>query len=266
MRAAVPGRNRWPARGRRAAPGRALSVIAALLALALPGCFSEILPAPPVSTLAFACAVIDPTETPRVHIVSSADDVTLDTAPALAALAAELVRISGRDPEAVTIGSRDAPPQPRNGWNETRLADWARDQPFLARTTVTVHVLWLATFSPEHQLAIVPAPGAVVVAQDAVREAAARLGRPEADVARAALLHAAGHALGVTNRGIPVQDPDLQERESTPGHDADPASALAAGWDDARTATWAANATYDRYPDAALADWQAARGPDGVCP
>jgi hypothetical protein len=77
------------------------------------------------------------------------------------------------------------------------------------------------------------------------------------------LLHHLGHALGLVNRGIPVQDPALHEREGPPGHEPDPASVLAAGWDRASTMEWAPGATYTRYSVGAVSDWQGARS--GVC-
>ena len=242
------------------------SLAALALALALPGCFSEILPQGPVSTLAFACAAIDPATAPRVRILSYAGDgVTLATGPATGLLALRLAELSGRDPSLVAASSLPAPDEPGAGWSETRLAEWVRGEPFLGRGQVTLRVLWLEGVGDGHRAGLVPAPGAVVLSQQAIVAGAARIGHPPDEVAAAVLLHFAGHALGATNRGIPVQDPDLQEREGPPGHDADPRSVLAAGWEDARTMAWAADAAYDRYPDAALADWQAARADAGVC-
>ncbi|MEK6975308.1 MAG: hypothetical protein AABY18_03090 [Candidatus Thermoplasmatota archaeon] len=230
------------------------------------GCLTEILPGPPVSTLAFACAAIDPVAVGRLRIVSYTDDrVDLATTGLMDALTARIAEVSGRNVSAISRLERPAPPEPEHGWNENRLAEWVRNEPFLGRGQVTLRVLWLTTFGDGTQTAMVPAPGAVVLSQEAIITGAARLDRAPEDVALAVLLHVTGHALGVTNRGMPVQDPELQEREGPPGHDADPASVLAVGWDDARTMAWAANATYDHHPAAALADWQAAREPGGVC-
>lgn len=243
--------------------GRALAVLA--LAMAVPGCFSEILPGPPVSTLAFACAVIDPLTAERMRIVSYVDeDDGFDVATPMQALVEQLSNATGRAPTATSLLTREAPAHPRGGWNESRLAAWVRDEPFLGRGQVTLRVLWLASLDGD-DAGLVPAPGAVVLSIAAIRAGADRLGHADAEVATAVLLHFTGHALGLTNRGIPVQDPDVQEREGPAGHDADPASVLAVGWDDARTMAWAHDATYDRWPDAALADWQAAREPGGVC-
>lgn len=241
-------------------------LLAAALAVAVPGCFSEILPQPPVSTLAFACAAIDPATMPHLRVLTYVgDDVGLQVEAATDVLEAALFNVSGRPPEGISRATLDAPAEPKGGWNESRLAAWVRDQPFVGRGQVTLRVLWVPELSDAHRTGMVPAPGAVVVSQAAVAEAAAATGHTRLEVATAVLLHYVGHALGATNRGIPVQDPDLQEREGPPGHDADPASVLAAGWEDARTVQWAANATYDHWPDAALADWQAARGEHGVC-
>ena len=244
-----------------------LGVLAAFtVAVASAGCFSEILPGEPVSTLAFACAAIDPVDTPRMRLVSyTEDDVEIPTAAPMGVLAARMANVSGRDPTLISVLPREAPPAPEDGWNDGRLAAWVRDEPFLGRGQVTLRVLWLATFDGGTQTGFVPAPGAVVLSQEAIAAGAVRVNRTAEEVATAVLLHFTGHALGATNRGIPVQDPALQDREGPPGHDADPASVLAVGWDDARTMAWAANATYDHYPDAVLADWQAAKVPGGVC-
>lgn len=239
---------------------------AVALAVASAGCFSEILPGEPVSTLAFACAAIDPLTAPRLRIVTYAGEgIDLHTSASMRVLAERMGEISGRDGDAITVLIGDAPDEPERGWNESRLETWVRDEPFLGRGQVTLRILWLETFGDGTQSGLVPAPGAVVLSQQAITAGAARIGHGPEEVATAVLLHFIGHALGVTNRGVPVQDPDLQEREGPAGHDADPASVLAVGWDDAWTMAWAANATYDHYPAAVLADWQAAKEPGGVC-
>ncbi len=243
---------------------RLLAAVA--LTAALAGCFSEILPVPEVSTLAFTCAVLDRDEVERVRIQSAvAPTSQLPRAAALAALAGQVVQLAGRAPGQVVLAERDAPAAPETGWNASTLAEWARGEAFLTRNQATLRVLWLEALDDPSRMGLVAAPATVALSEAAIASAAARLNHSSDEVARAVLLHFAGHALGVTNRGIPVQDPDLQVREGTPGHDADPASVMADGWEDARMASWAANATYDRYPDAAHADWQAARGPGGVC-
>lgn len=239
---------------------------AVAVAVAAAGCFSEILPGEPVSTLAFACAAIDPVVAPRLRIVSYTEqEVEIPTAAVMGVLAARLANVSGRDATLVSVLPREAPQAPEAGWNDSRLTTWVRDEPFLGRGQVTLRVLWLGTLGDGTPAGLVPAPGAVVLSQEAIAAGAVRLNRTVEEVATVVLLHFTGHALGVTNRGIPVQDPALQEREDPAGHDADPASVLAVGWDDARTMAWAANATYDHYPDAVLADWQAALEPGGVC-
>lgn len=241
-------------------------LLALALATALPGCFSEILPQAPVSTLAFACAAIDPAVEPSLRIVTYvADGVDLPVDDATDVLAQQMQVVSGRQPDAVSRATLDAPAEPRQGWNESRLAAWVRDEPFVGRDQVTLRVLWLARLGDGNQTGLVPAPGAVVLSAPAIVSAAAASARSPREVATAVLLHFTGHALGATNRGIPVQDPDLQVREGPAGHDADNRSVLAAGWEDARTVEWAANATYDHWPAAALADWQAAKTERGVC-
>lgn len=265
--ARTPGLNAQAKSRRRPGGGVHVRLLAvAALALATAGCFSEILPGPPVSTLAFACAAIDPETAERMRIVTyTGEGIVLDLRRPTDALSVQLALVSGRDAGLTSHLVRTLPDEPQGGWNETRLSAWVRDEPFLGRGQVTLRILWLERLGEGNGTGLVAAPGAVVLSQAAIRDGAARLGRGEGDVATAVLLHFAGHALGVTNRGVPVQDPGIQEREGPAGHDADPASVLAFGWEDARTMAWAANATYDRFPDAALADWQAAKAPGGVC-
>ena len=239
----------------------AVGAVGALVLLA--GCFSEILPAGPATKLQFICAVLDPDQAERVVVESwDGEGPTVDTAPALLALQAELAHLSARQGD-VSIRHHDGPDAPRGGWNETNLRAWLDDRPGTLADEVRLHVVWVRTLGGASVMQ--PAPGLVAVAEDTVQAGAAHMGRPAADVARAELLHVAGHALGAVNLGLPVQDPDLQERERPAGHDPDPASVLNAGWEDAATMAWAANATYDAWPPALHADWAAAVQPGGVC-
>lgn len=254
-----------------AGPSRLAVVTTACLTFTLvsAGClsgFSEVLPPPGVSTLDFVCAILDARGVERVRLASySQEGVVVDPTLALRGLEGELAVLSGRPASGIDIIEQGAPATPAGGWNGTTLALWGRENPFLTRSQVTLRVFWLLTLDHHDAMGLVAAPGVVALSETAIEAAALRLDQSNEAIARVALLHYAGHALGATNLGVPVQDPDLQVREGTPGHDADPASVLAAGWEDARSAVWIANATYDRYPDAAHADWLAARGPDGVC-
>lgn len=248
-------------------PSRGVRGALALLvtATALSGCFSDILPAGPLTKLEFICAVLDPDEAERVVVHAwVGEDVDLAFRDADRALLAEIERIGAREGDEVTLRVEDGPAAPRRGWNETSLREWWVDRPFASGNEVHLHVLWVHSLGGG-LASLTPAPGLVAVAQDAVREGAERMGRPEAEVARAVLLHAAGHALGAVNQGVPVQDTDLQEREGPPGHDPDPASVLHAGWEDAATMEWAANATYSAFPAYLHADWDAAVREGGVC-
>lgn len=251
--------------------------VTVVLVVALGGCLSEILPGPPVSTLDFTCAVLDVRGVERVRIQShggqdslgftaSADsDSAGARAVALATLASQIAQLAERELSQISVVEQGLPEALEGDWNASTLMEWAQDEAFRARNEVILYVLWFPALADATALGLIPAPATVALSEGAIQLAAARLNRTTEEVARAVLLHFAGHALGVTNRGIPVQDPELQVREGTPGHDADPASVMTDGWEDARTASWAANATYDRYPDAAHADWQGARGPGGVC-
>jgi hypothetical protein len=86
----------------------------AVLALAIPGCFSEILPQAPVSTLAFACAAIDPETESHLRIVTYVGDaIDLPVGEATDVLQANLLTISGREPDAINRATLRAPSEPR---------------------------------------------------------------------------------------------------------------------------------------------------------
>jgi hypothetical protein len=234
-----------------------------VLPLLTAGCFQALLREGPSSTLGFTCAVLDPAQDDAVVLESwVAPDATVDVGPAVARLAAVLANVTGRAPATFSVVRQTGPAAPEGGWTRERLA--AEAQPYLRQRTVTLRILWVDSMA-EPATGFVAAPGTVVVALDSVAAGALLVGRPVGQVALAVLLHQVGHALGETNLGVPVQDPDIQDREGPAGHDRDPASVLNAAWDDARTLAWAGNATYDGYGAADLADWAAARQPGGVC-
>ncbi|HUR62330.1 MAG TPA: hypothetical protein VM286_08225 [Candidatus Thermoplasmatota archaeon] len=242
---------------------RAWRALLPLLPLVASGCFQALLQAPGSSTLGFACAMMDPVQADGVQVESWIDPrVSLDARPWALRLVGVLANATGRSPSAFAFRHEVGPPPPQDGWNRTNLADAATS--FIHGRTVALRILWVESVA-EEATGMVAGPGNVVVALDSVQAAALRIGRPVGDVAFAVLLHQVGHAMGATNLGVPVQDPDIQDREGPPGHDKDPASVLNAAWDDARTVTWSDNSTYDRYPAPVLADWAGARGPGGVC-
>jgi hypothetical protein len=235
-----------------------------LVPLLLSGCFQAILREGPRSTLDFTCALMDSVQDDRIVVESwRAAEVDLNVTPILRHLVAILANLTGRDPGLFSVDERAGPDVPPGGWNRSRLAQAAG--PYLRQRTVTLAVFWVASVGEWGPTGFLVAPGTVAVAMDNVAAGSARIGRPVAAVAQAVLLHEVGHALGQTNQGIPVQDPDIQDREGPPGHDRDPASVLHDAWDDAFKLAWAGNATYDGYPAPDLADWAAARSPGGVC-
>ena len=243
--------------------GRAWAAVP--LAVLLSGCLQGLPGGGPATTLAFTCAVLDPVQSDLVVVEWwTGQDASVPEAWAGVAerVAEALGNATGR-PLAFRAITREGPAPPEGGWNRTSLAEWAGSQPTLRSRAATLRILWQpgegnATGAPL-------SAGTVLLFREPVRAAAARLARPEPEVALAVALHHAGHALGLVNAGVPVQERDIQEREGPAQHDRDPASVLHAGWEDARTALWAANATYDRYPSSAAADWRAARAPGGVC-
>ncbi|HUR64082.1 MAG TPA: hypothetical protein VM241_06350 [Candidatus Thermoplasmatota archaeon] len=241
---------------------RPWTVVVVLLPLLTAGCF-QLLREGPSTTLGFTCAVLDPAQADAVVVESwLGPDVRLNATPVLARLVEVLAGLSGRSLSAFSIAQREGPAVPAGGWDRVRLA--AEAGPYLGQRTVTLRVLWVGSMA-EPATGFVARPGTVVVALDSVMAGAQQVGRPVEPVALAVLLHQVGHALGLVNQGVPVQDPDIQEREGPAGHDRDPAAVLNAAWDDARTLAWAGNATYDHFGAADRADWAAARGPGGVC-
>jgi hypothetical protein len=226
------------------------------------GCFQALL-RETGSTLSFTCALLDPAVADAVVVESRiAPGGMLNVTPILARLAVVLGEVTGRDARAISVVQGEGPPEPPGGWNRSRLA--AEAQPFLRSRVATLRILWVASMA-EPATGMVAGPGTVVVALDSVLAGAQLVDRPPGEVALAVLLHQVGHALGEVNRGVPVQDPDIQEREGPPGHDRDPAAVLNVAWDDARTLAWEGNATYDHFSAPDLADWAAARRPGGVC-
>lgn len=256
----LKGRPPWPVvRGSLVLLGAVL-----LLVPSLSGCVSAILPTRPATGLEFACAVLDPEEAERVVVHAwVGDDVTTDVRPAHQSFGLVLGSLGARQ-GGLGLRWHDGPRGPPEGWNATSLREWADDLAPEFGDEVQLHVVWAATL-PDGASSLVAAPGVVAISDQAVREGASRLGVPAPDVARAVLLHVAGHALGTVNQGIPVQDADLQAREGPAGHDPDPASVLNAAWEDAATMRWAENATYAAYGPALLDDWAAAVRPGGVC-
>src|ERR1041385_4246989 len=240
--------------------GALLLAVAALAAVALTaGCFDEVFPVPPGTGMAFICAVLDRHDAKTVALQSwVGKGVDLERQPALDALRAQVEAMSGRDDAHVKFTNRTGPPEPKAGWNESTVQTWSLGEPYQVRSLVNLRILWVDSLGDGNLTGMAPAPGTIALSQLGIERGAAHLGIDEATTARIVLLHFAGHALGVVNQGIPVQDPDLQEREGPASHEPDPASVMNVGWEDARTMTWAPNATYDAYSAPLHADWAAA--------
>ena len=232
-----------------------------LAALASSGCFSEILVPPPTTVLEFTCHVLDQTVSETVVLESWGSGP--GSREAVEALRSELVRVTGRFSASMTVSSRDAANPPGSAWEPEEVPEWARERTFSDGNAVVFRILWVDSLGGNMTGA--SGAGTVAVAADAVAGVAARLNVTVGDAARVLLFHHAGHALGVVNRGIPVQDPTIQEREGPPGHEPDPASVLDGGWEDVRTADWAPGATYEGYSDGVRGDWAGAVAPGGVC-
>ncbi|HET6398021.1 MAG TPA: hypothetical protein VFH47_00525 [Candidatus Thermoplasmatota archaeon] len=239
-----------------------LAAAAAVLLLALSGCVSNILAPPAGSARDVACRLLRVEDNP-LAVLSL--EVTPDAPPvpasALEEVAQALRNATGRTPQELRTQVAAAPADA--GVDEDTIRAWAQRRSNAAPGTLMLRVLWHGARSDE--TGTQAAPGALAVSGAAVLSAASRLERPPEDVARAVLLHHLGHALGVVNRGIPVQNPAIQEREASAGHEPDLASVLAEGWERASTAVWVPGATYDRYSEQVVADWRAARD-GGACP
>lgn len=243
-----------------------VAIVGVMGLLLLSGCFAELLPASAGTRLAFTCAMLDP-QRASVAVLQSyvGEDVHLDISVAITALRDELTILSGRDAADLGAVQRTGPAVPADGWNATTVAAWGASQPFQSGNRVLMRILWVDRLDDDRLSGVAPVAGTIALSQHAILAGAARLAADPSVVARAVLLHFAGHALGVVNQGVPVQDPDIQEREGPASHDPDPTSVLHAAWEDPRTMAWSAGAAYDRYPDDLHRDWAAAKAPGGVC-
>jgi hypothetical protein len=237
-------------------------LLAAASALAVSGCFAALIELPSESHFGFACRVLDPREADDVIVqVWRGEGVEMDLQRPAAILIDALANATGRSIQDFTYTHRHGPDPPRGSWNQTSLTAWSLERAPEARGPAILRIVVVdAWLTSGDRLG----PGAVVVSQAAAMAGAAQTGRSPTEVAGALFMHYAGHALGVVNDGIPVQDPNLQDREGPANHEPDPRSVMHEGWHSAATMAWPPGAGPLRYSDGVRQDWQAAVN-GGVC-
>lgn len=242
--------------------------LATLLAvcIALSGCFQgfqEIIQAGPQSTRAFTCAVLEegPMENLRIEVFVD-EDVAFSPVTPLDRLRDVLAAHAGKERDAIQVRIEPLEDPPESGWTEEGWDEVLRGHSFQEDSeTVVLRVYWVAAL-PTPWTGEVPAPGVVALDHAALRQKATTLDRSLDGTATALLLHHVGHALGVVNRGIPMQE----NHEGAPGHSRDLGSVMHASWEDPDDATVVPDGAYDDYGASVVADWDAARADERVCP
>lgn len=242
-----------------AAVHRAVVVLGTCLLLS--GCLADVLVPDPLTTVGFTCLAMDPEGPPLDIIVFVAQGLDYDPVAPVTALQQELSRASGREGDRIGREIRVVS-TPEGGWDEDAMDQWAGDQITGDRRGVALHVLWVDQAEAPHATGGPIGAGKVVVVHDEVRAGAHATGAGVDDVAAAVLLHHTGHALGMVNNGVPIQDNDLAKRENPPQHDPSPGSVMHAGWHNAKSMP---NVTTERYGDEMVRDWKAIVAPEGMC-
>ncbi len=210
-----------------------------VLAVALSGCFTELLGEPDVTTRNVACRGLHGELASEVTVlIQQAPNVTVDLQPAAHHFLDELTNITGRDPGKTRVLTRLV--------NEISLSS----DVFTSRG-ITLHVLHVADAD---EAVRVEAPGFIVIAASHYEAAAARTNQSVLDVATGALMHGMGHLLGVVNAGIPMNNTD-PSRELPGNHEA--GGIMRPAWHHGDTIPAIASL---RYSDAVRADWQNAKG------
>lgn len=222
-----------------------------LVPLLLTGCFAELLGPPEVTTRTVTCAILDPQREVGITWYTPAGELPTTALAATDTWTAFVGNMTGREAEAFTVQTDEPPPRP---WDVLTLATWAQTRPVLDDGLVNIHVLWLPEIGEPGRSVLPVAPGVIMINSTVGHDLHTVTGL---------LFHGAGHMMGIVNRGIPMHGPDLSGREGPAGHEPDPDSVMAEAWH--RVADLPVNATSDRYSDALIADWQHARGPEGVC-
>lgn len=242
-----------------------LAVVVALC-IALSGCFQgfqEIVQSGPQSTRAFTCAVLSeaPMQDLRIEVLVD-DAVDFSPVAPVDRLRTVLGEHTGKVRDNIQVRIQSLEETPEDGWTDDGWEEALRGHTYAESSdTVVLRVYWLAAL-PAPWTGDVPAPGVVALDHQALGQKAETLGWDMDTTATALLLHHVGHALGVVNRGVPMQE----NHEGTPQHSSDPGSVMHASWDDPLDATVAPNGTYDDYGAAVVADWDAARTDERVCP
>lgn len=239
----------------------ALVLCAAILSVALSGCVTSIFVDTTLTTREFACEALSEGHKPSLVIEARVDERTdLSPLDALAALRNAIADVGYRSPDSIEVRIvpvEDAPDVwDADAWS-LELADHDGRQ---GLRTLHMVVYWVHDL-PGTTTGMMLEPGVFAIDEGGLETKAGATGRPLQSVAVAALLHHAGHALGATNQGIPMQ----ANHEGQPGHDADVASVMHHSLHHGADPTWA-GVTYSNYTAALQADWAAAINDSLVCP
>lgn len=246
---------------------RVLSGAVLLVAcVALSGCFQgfqEIIQNQDPTTRTFTCAVLQ--DAPVAHLtieVFVEEGVPFSPVAPVDRLREVLATHTGKERDQIQVRIETLGQSPETGWTDEGWDEALRGHTFqVGSDGVVLRVYWLDSL-PTPWTGEVPAPGVVALDHAALRQKADLLDWDTDRTATTLLLHHVGHALGVVNRGIPMQE----NHEGAPQHSSAPGSVMHASWEDPDDTTVVADATYDDYPAAVVADWDAARDDPRVCP
>lgn len=229
----------------------------ALLLPLLGGCIADIIAPPQDTTRNFACGVLNPERYDRFDLILLEEHgMALDLLPALGVLADRLDQHTPRQLNSIYM-LRDSLPEARS-WTPDELLEAYGGEGFTTRGRILLHVMIVERIDDVAEVGVILQPGLVAFSAAAIRNASAELGVPRGDLVPWVVLHYAGHALGVVNAGIPMQE----NHEGLPKHEADPDSVMHHTWHNPSTRPSVPPGLPD-YSPAVVDDWQASVG--GVC-
>ncbi len=228
-----------------------------LLPLLLGGCIADIIAPPQDTTRNFACGAINPERYARLDLILLEEQgMAFDLLPSLELLAARLAQHTPREATSIFMLRDDAPTMDDRQLETVQEA--FADQSFTSRGRIVLRVVMLEQIDGLDDVATVLRPGIVAVSAANLRDAATNLGIDRDQLAPWVVLHYAGHALGVVNDAIPMQE----NHEGLPKHEANPDSVMHPSWHDPSSRTQVPPGPPD-YSAAVVADWQGAI--EGVC-
>lgn len=222
----------------------------------MPGCVSDLLGPPEVTTRTVTCAVLAPDMQVRVVQHAPSDAVPAEVRDAaVQAWMQEMVGVTGKTDDDFVSDAAEGPDHD-GPWDMQALRPWLRGQRVLETGQVYLRVLWVDLL-PE-QRAVEPLSPGVVLINTTAWTLAVTVGHDGQALARGLLYHGLGHALGVVNRGVPIQQAGGASREEPQHHE--PGGVMSAQW---HHLPLPRNAT--GYSEALVADWRHAQTSQAVC-